>query len=116
MTNPDRLPSDDAVEAAIAHVLDAEHLAHDAVRDAEAAGAGIAEAARATARALAQRTERRIGNVRAAFEARTAAEVAALDEAAAEAGAQHELAPPDLARLDSAVAALAGLLTKTVPE
>ena len=111
MTNPDRLPPDDTVEAAIARVLDAEHAARDAVRAADEAEATITEAARATARALAERTERRIGTVRAAFEARAAAEVAALD--AADAGAPHALTPGDLARLDSAVTALAALLTET---
>ena len=111
MTNPDRLLADEAVEAAIARVLDAEHDAHDAVRAAERTAAAMAEAARAAARALAERTERRIRGVRAAFEARTAAEVAALDAAAAEAGARHDLTPDELARLDVAVATLAARLT-----
>jgi len=116
MTNSDRLPPYDAVEAAIARVLDAEHATRGAVRDAEEAAAAITETARATARALAERTERRIGTVRATFEVHSAAEVAAFDAAAADAGAPHDLTPDELARLDSAVAALAAFLTEAGTE
>ena len=107
-----RVPPEDAVEAAIARVLDAEHAAGDAVRDAEQAAVAMTEAARAAARALAERTERRIGGVRARFEQKTVAEVAALDAAAAEAGTRHDLTPEELARLDSAIAVLAARLTE----
>jgi hypothetical protein len=69
------------------------------------------EAARSAARAAAERTERRIRGVRAAFEAHAMAEVAALDAAAAEAGARHDLTPAELARLDDAVATLAARIT-----
>jgi hypothetical protein len=62
--------------------------------------------------ALAERTERRIGGVRARFEQKTVAEVAALDAAAAEAETRHDLTPEELARLDSAIAALAARLTE----
>jgi hypothetical protein len=50
--------------------------------------------------------------VRAAFEARATAEVAALDDAAAEAGARHDLTSAELARLDDAAALLAAHLTE----
>jgi type II secretory pathway predicted ATPase ExeA len=110
--NRDRVFPDDAVEAAIARVLDAEHSARDAVRDAGAAAAAMIEAARAAARTLAERTERRIGAVRARYEQKTTAEVVALDAEAAEVGAPHELTPDDLARLDAAVAELAARLTE----
>jgi hypothetical protein len=111
MTNPDRPAPDAAVDAAIARVLDAEHKARDAVRDGEAEAAAMIELARASARALGERTERRIRGVRAAFEARTSATVAALVAEADAAGAAHELTAADLVRLDAAVAALAALLT-----
>jgi hypothetical protein len=105
-----RLP-ENAVETAIARVLDAEHAARDAVTQAEITAAALHEQARAAARALAERTERRIRGVRAAFESRAAAEVAALDAAAAEAGLRHDLTPEDLARLEATVATLAARLT-----
>lgn len=112
----DRVSSDDAVEAAIACVLDAEHAARDAVRDAGEAAAAMTEAARAAARALAERTERRIGGVRARFEQRTTTEVAALDAQAAEAAKRHDLTADDLARLDVAIAVLAARLTEASPQ
>jgi len=102
----------DAVDAAIASVLDAEHEARDAVAQAGETAAAMTEDARAASRALATRTERRIRSIRAAFEARTAADVAALDAAATDAGVPHELAPDERARLDAAVAILAADLTR----
>jgi hypothetical protein len=113
MTNPVRPLADDIVETAIARVLDAEHAARDAARDAEERAAVMTEAARATARDIAERTERRIRAVRAAFEAHAAAEVAALDAEAADATRRHDLTPAELAQLDVAVAALAARLTET---
>jgi hypothetical protein len=107
----DRVSPDDAVEAAIARVLDAEHAARDAVRDAEQEAAAMTEAARAAARALADRTERRIGVSRARFERTITARAAALDAAAAEALVRHDPTPDELARLDAAVAVLAARLT-----
>jgi hypothetical protein len=100
------------VETAIARVLDAEHAARTAVDEAGVTAVAITEAARAAARALAERTERRIRRVRSAFEQRTATAVAALEAAAAEAAARHELTSDELARLDAAVAALATRLTR----
>jgi hypothetical protein len=107
-------PNDD-VESAIAHVLDAERAARVAIDDAGVAAVELAESARAEARALAERTERRIRAVRKAFRERTARSVAALEAAAAEALEAHELTPTDLARLDAAVAALAARLTGNAP-
>jgi hypothetical protein len=114
--NRDLVSRDDAVEAAIARVLDAEHAARDAVRRAGDEAVAMLETARAAARAVALRTERRLRAVRGAFEARTAADVAALDAAAAEAGAPHEFTPEESGELDAAVAALAALLTTAGPE
>jgi hypothetical protein len=100
------------VETAIACVLDAEHAARAAVDEAGATAIAINEAARAAARSLAERTERRIRRVRGVFEQRTATSVAALEAAAAEAAAPHALTADDLSRLDAAVAALAARLTR----
>jgi hypothetical protein len=102
----------DAVDAAIASVLDAEHAARDAVTRAGDTAAAMTEEARATSRALAARTERRIRSIRAAFEARTAADVADLDAAATDAGVPHQLTPDEHSRLDAAVAILAAELTR----
>ena len=108
----DRASAEDAIEAAIARVLDAEHAARAAVRDAEQAAADMTEAARATARAIAERTERHIGAARARFEQKTTAEVAALDAEAAEVLVPHDLTTDELARLDAAIDALAAQLTE----
>jgi hypothetical protein len=69
-------------------------------------------AARAAARALAERTERRIGAIRAAFERHAVEAVAALDATGHDAEARHDLTTDDEARLDAAVAALAAQLTE----
>lgn len=107
--------SDAGVESAIARVLDAEHGARTAIDEAGRTAAALTEAARAAARALDERTERRIRGVRNAFKSRTADAVAALEAAAVEAGAPHDLTNEDLARVDAAVAALAARLTRRVP-
>jgi len=106
-----RVP-DSAVETAIAQVLDAEHAAHDAVAAAEAAAAAMIESARTAARSLAERTERRIGAIRATFERHAVDAIAALDATGHDAETQHDLMPADEARLDAAVAALAAQLTQ----
>lgn len=110
-TITDGLSPHDAVEAAIARVLYAEHAARAAVATAEETAAAMVEDARAAVRALASRTESRIRAVRTAFEARTGAEVDALDEEAAAADLHHELTRAEAASLDTAVAALAAHLT-----
>lgn len=103
---------DDAVEAAIARVLDAEHAALDAVAATQDTATAMIEAAGSAGRALAERTERRIGAVRMAFEQHTAAAVAALDATGHDAEARHDLTPDDRARLEAAVVALAAHLTE----
>jgi hypothetical protein len=103
----------DAVERAIARVLDAEHVARDDVRQASIDAAALTEAARAQARALAERVESRLRRVRASFEARATAEVARLDAAALVASQRHDLSVADLERADAAATALAAQLTGT---
>jgi len=100
----------DTVDAAIAAVLDAERAAGDAVAAASETAAAMTESARAAARAIAEATERRIRGIRAAFEDRTAADVAALDAAVARAGEPHELSADERARVAGAAAALAAEL------
>jgi hypothetical protein len=105
------LPSQVAVEAAIARVLAAEADARIAVQDARAAAEARAEAARAATRSIAQRTLSRIAAARTEFDRRIAAEVADLNaEAEALAGAPT-LSPAELAALERALAALANELT-----
>ena len=111
MTTPHRAPPPDPIDAAIARVLEAERAARDAVAQAGATAAATTEEARAAARTLAERTERRIRGIRAAFEEQATAEVAALEATAAETSMEHPLGPDELARVDAAVAALAARLT-----
>jgi len=103
---------DDAVEAAIARVLDCEHAARDAIASAEASAAAMQDAARGAARVLSQRTERRIGAIRALFERHATDAVAALDAIGHDAEIRHDLTPEDEACLDAAVSALAVRLTE----
>jgi len=103
--------ADAAVEAAISRVLDAERAAHEDVDRAARDAAAIAEAARATARAIIERNERRIRTLRTNFETRARHEVAAIEARALEQDTRRELTPDDLARLQRAVAALARELT-----
>lgn len=115
MTTSDLVSASNAVEAAIARVLDAEHAAREAVNQAADAAAAMNEAARAGGRAVAERTERRLRAVRAAFEAQTTAEVAARDAMANDAGARHELSVDEVTRLDAAIATLAARMTEIAP-
>jgi hypothetical protein len=108
--NSKRAP-DDAVEGAIMQVLDAEVAARDAIAGARTRAAEIAEEAREKTRALRLVADRRIGSVRAAFDARCTREVAALEAEAAALGVAHDLSPEEVARIEQAVAALAGALT-----
>jgi vacuolar-type H+-ATPase subunit H len=103
--------SNDAVEAAITHVLRAEVEARDAVAHARGEAVAIAEQARETARRLGVHTEGRIHRLRAAFDAKATAEVAALEAEAAALGAAHDLTPAEISMVELAVAALAGALT-----
>ena len=105
------LQSDDTVEAAITRVLTAEVAARDAVTRARREAVEIAEQARETARRLVVHTDRRIRAVRAAFDAKGTTAVAALEAQAVALGVPHELTPAEVARVEQAVAALAGALT-----
>lgn len=108
--NP-KLQSTDAVEAAITRVLTAEVAARDTVARARSEAVAIAEQARETARRLGLHTDRRIRAVRAAFDAKGTAEVAAMEAQAVALGVPHELAPVEVARVAQAVAAFAAALT-----
>jgi len=103
--------TDNAVDVAIGRVLNAERAAHEDVERAAHEATAIVESARATARAVSERTERRIRGVRAAFESRAAREAAAIDAETLSQDAARALTPEDLARLERAVAALSGALT-----
>jgi hypothetical protein len=102
----------DAVEAAISRVLDAEVAARAAVADTHREATEIAERARETARRLALHIDRRIHRIRAAFATTTAAEVAALEAEAAALGVAAELTAVEVTRVEAAVAALARALTE----
>lgn len=104
-----------AAEAAIAQVLAAERAARDAMAAVHDEAAHIGEQARAQARTLAERTQRRIRRLRAAFERRTDAEVAALRAQADALAAPHEPGSDEAARVDEAVARLAAQLTGAPP-
>lgn len=106
-TIADEKAFNDAAEAAIARVLGAERDAREAVERARAEVDRIAEDARLADRALAERTERRIRSVVAAFERELAERVAALDSAAAGLTTPRALSTGELANLRRAVRVLA---------
>lgn len=106
-----KLGPNDAVEAAITHVLTAEVEARNAVARARGEAAAIAEQAREAARRLGVHTDGRIHAVRARFDARATAEVGALEAQAAALGAAHDLTPAEVSRVERAVAALASAMT-----
>jgi hypothetical protein len=99
------------VEQAIARVLDAERTARISIAEAQAEALAIAERARASVRAIDERALKRIVAIRARFEARIAAEVDALNQAAAALDIDPALDDADRAAVAHAVAALAGELT-----
>ncbi len=96
------VPADDVVETSIARVLDAE-------------AAAIAERAREEVRRIGVRTDRRVGAVRAAFEAGAAAAIASFEAEAAALAASHDLSPAEVDRVDRAVRATAQVLTGGLP-
>ena len=104
-------PLDEAVEAAITRVLEREAAARDVIARANAEALAIAEEARAGARALSLRADERIGAVRAAFERKVSAHVAALNDEAAALESRHDPLPEEIAALERAVAVLAAELT-----
>ena len=111
MSTVEVLPSETAVEAAIARVLAAERDAHEAVEHATREAEAMNEKARADARALAERTERRIQRARAAYERMVSTEVAAIDAQAASQDEQQTLSADDWHRLERALETLAAELT-----
>ena len=112
MPNGASLPPDSAVDAAIARVLDAERVARDAVMEAEAEAVRLNEDARARARTIAERCERRIRSVLAVHDAHVAERIAMLDAEAASLGRPHMLDADETARLARAVEALADELIR----
>jgi transcription initiation factor TFIIIB Brf1 subunit/transcription initiation factor TFIIB len=100
--DPDR-----AADAAIARVLGAEREARDAVERARLDVSRIAEEARADARAVAGRTERRIRTVAQAYGRELARRLAAIDAQGAALAAPDPLTERELETLRQAVAALA---------
>ena len=113
MTTADLIPPADAVDAAIARVLDAEHGAREAVTQA---GDGRGRDDRGSARPPCGRCRSAPSDGSAACAPRSrrsaTAEVAALDATAARDDRRaHALAADEMARVDAAVAALAALLT-----
>ena len=93
------------------HVLQAEAEARDAVADARSAAAAIDEAARERARRIGLVADRRIAAARAAFGAKTVAEVGALDAQAAALDVAGAPEPDEIARVERAVLALAASMT-----
>jgi vacuolar-type H+-ATPase subunit H len=114
---PDNLHSlpDDAIEAAITHVLEAEAAARADIISACSEATEIAEEARERARRLAVHTDRRIHSMRAAFADKATAVTAALEAEAAALGVAHDLTPREVLRVEKAVAALARGLTGGSP-
>jgi hypothetical protein len=96
-----------AAEAAIAQVLRAERDARASIQAARLEVEHIAEGARAAARALAERTERRIRRVTRAFEADTAARLDQIHAQAAGLGQVPPLSEAESAALQRAVRAVA---------
>lgn len=96
-------------------MLRAEAQARESIVQAGLDAAHIAEAARAGARVLADRTERRIRRVVTAFELDRAARVAAIDAEAAAIADPHVLTDDERAALASAVHEIARELTGGQP-
>jgi hypothetical protein len=104
-------PAPDPAVDAIGRVLHAEQQARVAIAQAQAEAGHVTERARAAARALNDRTERRMRRIVAAFEAASAARLAEIAAEAAAVARPHVLDGDELAALDSAVRALAARLT-----
>ena len=106
-SNADECTLNEAAQAAIAEVLAAERDARDAIGRARLEVNGIDEAARAAARALAERTERRVRAVVDAFERQLGGQLAAIDAQALQLDIAQPLASAETAALQRAVRALA---------
>ena len=96
-----------AAAAAIARVLAAERDARSAIAQAEAEVTHIAEAARAAARASAERTESRLRRLVECIERDTAARLAAIDARAVALEQRQADVAGDAAIVRAAVEALA---------
>ena len=105
----------DSGSAAVARVLAAEREARADIERARLEVNRIAEAARADARSLAERTERRIRTVTGAFERALAARLAEIDAEAALLDTPVPLTPGELAMLQGAVHELARELIGAYP-
>ena len=102
-----------AAEAAMARVLSVERAARDAIARAQVDAQHIGEDARAAARRLDERTERRVRWIVAAFERDCAERIAAIDAEVARLDLPQPIAAADRARLEHAVATLARQLAGT---
>ena len=105
----------DAAEAAIARVLAAEREAREAIEQARLQVDGIVERARLDARALDERTTRRIRVVVDAFERELAGRLAGIEAAAEQATRQQPFSDEETAALQRAVGALAAELITAPP-
>jgi len=96
-------------------VLRTEREAREAIERTGVEAGQIAEAARSSARALADRTERRIRSVVAAFERELVQRMAEIEAEAAAIAQPHQLSAEELSALERAVRALAQELTGARP-
>ena len=105
----------DAAEAAIARVLVAEREARESIEQARLQVEPIVEHARLDARALDERTARRIRAVVDAFERELAERLAEIEAAAEQAARAQPLSNDETAALQDAVRALAVELITAPP-
>jgi vacuolar-type H+-ATPase subunit H len=110
-----RPPSDADVDAAISRVLAAEQAAREAIAATERESDALIDAARADARAIGERTERRIRVARERFEAKVEQEVDAIRREAAALETRHVPTADEVARVERAVRTLAAELTGGAP-
>ena len=115
MRSADDQAYDEAAGAAIARVLVAEGAARDAGAGARLEVDGIVERARADARAIAARTERRVRAVVAAFERDLAERLAGYHAAEAQVEQAQPFSDDDRAALQRAVRSVAEELIAAPP-
>lgn len=113
--SPDACALNDTAQAAIAEVLGAERDARDAIGRARLEVNVIDEAARGAARAVADRTERRVRAVVGAFERQLSRQLAAIDAQASQLDIAQPLTRDETAALQRAVQALAQSLIGVRP-
>ena len=99
------------VDAAIARVLAAEASAREDVEAAGREAEGLLDNARARAREIGDRAERRARTARSRYEAAVMWQVACIEAEAAELQTEHALTASDRERIARAVAAVAADLT-----